>query len=270
MRNKKVECPKGKWLVVDYPSCDDKPEYRQPILCRAKDIGKIVYGMWIIGGEQCGHFQYDSYSEEAERFYTAYKLVEGAGIVCNFAMDETLLPFITTIAYPTDASRADASWDYAINSHIDSFRPRYEPNYAERNGVPYIVMPSGVDAKQTDGAAEKKSTDRPQIQKGDIVRVAQYGVTRCFVVWDVDIDGVYVDSGARVFSPEQIISIYRLGGRDFKLIWRDEEYYRRIWAETCATVSKAAKCFADDIRSATAALERLAQAARDNARKAIE
>ena len=49
--------------------------------------------------------------------------------------------------------------------------------------------------------AEEKFADRPQLQVGDVVRVEQQGVARCFVVWDVDIDGVYVDSGARVFSP---------------------------------------------------------------------
>ena len=105
--------------------------------------------------------------------------------------------------------------------------------------------------------AEEMFADRPQIQVGDVVRVSQYGATRCFVVWDVDIDGVYVDSGARVFSPEQIISIYRLGERDFKLIWRDEEYYRRIWAEACETASKAAKDFAEAMKSVTAALEKM-------------
>lgn len=107
--------------------------------------------------------------------------------------------------------------------------------------------------------AEAKFTGRPQIQVGDVVRVSQYGVTRCFVVFDVDIDGVYVDSGARVFSPEQIISIYRLGGRDLELIWRDEEYYRRIMAEACAMESKAAKDFAEAIGSVTAALEKMSQ-----------
>ena len=234
MRNKKVECPKGKWLVVDYPSCDDKPEYRQPILCRAKDIGKIVYGMWIIGGEQCGHFQYDSYSEEAERFYTAYKLVEGAGIVCNFAMDETLLPFITTIAYPTDASRADASWDYAINSHIDSFRPRYEPNYAERNGVPYIVMPSGMEAKQTDEVAEEKSTDRPQLQDGDIVRVEFGSATKwsCHIVSVADDRFLETDLGANLVSVEEVIAVYRFDGKGFGCIWQDEEAMERYAKET--------------------------------------
>ena len=111
--------------------------------------------------------------------------------------------------------------------------------------------------------AEAKFTSRPQIQVGDVVRVSYYGVTRCFVVFDVDIDGVYVDSGARVFSPEQIISIYRLGGRDLELIWRDEEYYRRIWAEACATASKAAKDFAEAMKSVTEALEKMEQYAKE-------
>ena len=266
MRNKKVECPKGKWLVVDYPSCDDKPEYRQPILCRAKDIGKIVYGMWIIGGEQCGHFQYDSYSEEAERFYTAYKLVEGAGIVCNFAVDETLLPFITTIAYPTDASRADASWDYAINSHIDSFRPRYEPNYAERNGVPYIVMPSGMEAKQTDDAVEEKFEGRPQIQKGDIVRFIA-GETGKEVVEVVTCE---IEEGASYtpafsFNPffNEVVAIYRFDGRDFKCIWESREYKRLKLNEVLARAAAGAEHMEENVKSIIAALEQIGRYAKE-------
>ena len=253
MKSATAEYQKGKWLVVDYPSCDDKPEYRKPILCRARDIGEIIYGKWIIGGEQCGHFQNDSYSDEAERYFTAYKLVQGAGITCNFALDVSDAPFITKIAYPGDESRADASWDYSVNSHIDSYRPRCEPEIdGIDNGMIYIKMPSGAETKQTDDAAEEKFTLFPQLQKDDIVRY----VSRLSGVEIIDV-ATYEHLDDYFYSIGEVVAIDRFDGKDFKCIWESEEYNLRKWKEALANAAESARRAGVSLKEVTAAFERL-------------
>ena len=119
--------------------------------------------------------------------------------------------------------------------------------------------PSGVEAKSADGAAEEKSTDRPQIQVGDIVRVeiSDDGATHCCVVWDVRENGVYADSGANLFSFEQVAAIYRFDGRDVKCIWESEAYELRKWKEALANAAEAARRAGVSLKEVTAAFERL-------------
>ena len=268
MRNKKVECPKEKWLVVDYSPLDDKPEYRQPILCQAKDIGKIVYGMWIIGDKQYGKFQDDSRSDDEEKFYTAYKLVKEMFIHSNFELDKSDAPFIIKIGNPSAGTITEPAWEYFVAPFIDDYRPRYNPETdALDNGMIFIKMPSGERraAKQTDGAAEKKSTDRPQLQDGDIVRVklSDNGKTRCFPVWRDSMNMVYVDCGGDIFTYEQIVAIYRFDGRDFKCIWESREYKRLKLNEVLARAAAGAEHMEENVKSIIAALEQIGRYAKE-------
>ena len=53
-----------------------KPEYLMPVLCTAKDIGKIIYGNWIIGGGNFVLAPNEKIDEDKEQFYTAYRLLD--------------------------------------------------------------------------------------------------------------------------------------------------------------------------------------------------
>ena len=77
----------------------------------------------------------------------------------------------------------------------------------------------GVDA------TEEKFAGRPQIQKGDIVRVVNEGdnTESCHVVSDVRDKGVYSDYPNYHYN-EEIAAVYRFDGRDFKCIWESVEY----------------------------------------------
>lgn len=225
-----------KRLKVVYPEYDDKHEYQEPILCRARDMGKIIYGKWIIGGEQWSFFSEEPYSDDEEKFYTAYKLVGGAKIICNFELEEGKVPCTTFVGFtnpvetppPQDAERL-----YIVDKAINSVCGEPEPDALD-NGMIYIKMPSGVEAKQTDEVAEEKSIDRPQIQKGDIVRVVERitcipGTDRenCYFVSDVRWEGVFSDRLDFYYNAD-IIAVYRFDGCDFKCIWESKR--QQTWS----------------------------------------
>ncbi len=242
-------------LKVVYPEYDDKHEYRQRIRCRARDMGKVIYGKWIIGGEQWSLFSEAPYADDEEKFYTAYKLVGGAKIICNFELEEGRVPSTKFYAFadPNVCLTEDVERIYAVDKMINNYHPVYgEPETDTfENGMIYIKMPSGVEAKQTDGAAEK-STERPQIQVGDIVRFIA-GETGKEVVEVVTCElkegASYTPSFS--FNPfyNEVLAIYRFDGHDFKCIWDIEEYYRR---ELINRRYEAVKAFEQAVKTASA------------------
>lgn len=259
MRNKEVECPKEKWLVVNYSPLDDKPEYRQPILCRAKDIGKIVYGMWIIGDKQYGKFQDDSRSDNEEKFYTAYKLVKEMFIHSNFELDKSGTPFIVKIGSPSADTITEPAWEYFVAPFTDDYSPRYEPNYAARNGMIYIKMPSGMDAKQTDDAAEEKFAGRPQIQKGDIVRFISA------LTGEENVEVVRCENTEVYFNPAfgEVLAIYRFDRRDFKCVWESLRYKLDRFEEAAEKVSAVIGNLRANVTSVTAAVQLMGERAKE-------
>lgn len=239
MQSGPYEYKNVKRLKVVYPEYDDKHEYHEPILCRARDMGKVIYGKWIIGREQGNGLTGEVYADDEEKFYTAYKLVGGAEIICNFELEEGKVPCTTFAGFtnpvetppPQDAERL-----YIVDKAINNVCGEPETDALD-NGMIYIKMPSGVDAKQADDAAEEKSTGRPQILKGDIVRVVERiagipGTDRgnCHFVFGVRWDGVFSDKLGFYYNAD-IIAVYRFDGRDFKCIWKDEEAIERYAKE---------------------------------------
>ncbi len=266
-----------KRLKVVYPEYDDKHEYIQPILCRARDMGKIIYGKWIIGGGQWSFFSEEPYSDDEEKVYIAYKLVGGARIYCNFELDAfNQIPFLKS--YHNFRAGVEASRYYDVDEAINSYLPVCgEPETDTMEcGMIYIKMPSGAEAKQTDGAAEEKSTDRPQILKGDIVRVVEKIADipgaeweNCHFVSDVKWDGVFSDRLDFYYNTD-IIAIYRFDGRDFKCIWESVEYQLKKFCEAFADAAESVKRMSEEWRAHTAALEKLNQYAKEVKEKASE
>lgn len=135
-----------KSLTVNY-FYNDKDKYRMPILCTGKDIGKIIYGKWIIGGETAqmtsagGVFRYEPVDENEVRFYTAYKLVGGSFIQCNFELDLSQCPYIKFYGFDNwIEKKGDRGYD--VDKLIDNFIPD-KPNYDYHiSGLRYIKMPA--------------------------------------------------------------------------------------------------------------------------------
>ena len=262
-----------KRLKVVYPEYDDKHEYHEPILCRARDMGKVIYGKWIIGGNQWSFFSAGPYSDDEEKFYDAYKLVGGAKIVCNFELEEGKVPCTTFVGFtnpvetppPQDAERL-----YIVNKAINNVCGEPETDALD-NGMIYIKMPSGVEAKQTDGAAEEKFAGRPQILKGDIVRViGEFSKEEsCHAVSAARDTGVYSDYPNYHYN-EEIVAVYRFDGRDFRCIWESEEYQLRKFSEAFADAAESVKRQSQEWKVYTVALEKLIQRAKEVKGKASE
>ena len=263
MQSGPYEYKNVKRLKVFYPEFDDKHEYREPILCRARDMGKVIYGKWIIGGEQWSIFEGKPYADDEEMFYTAYKLVGGARIFCNFELEEGKVPCTTfdTFADPFGyRSPEEAERLYIVDKAINNYLPVCSEPETDvlGNGMIYIKMPSGVETKQADDVAEAKVAGRPQLQDGDIIRVelSDNGTTRCFVVWDIMMKGVYVDSGAHLFAYEQIVAVYRFDGLDFKCIWESGEGWLNRFKNSLLALRKSTKEFKDEMEKLVAAIKK--------------
>ena len=99
------------------------------------------------------------------------------------------------------------------------------------------LEPSGAETKSADDAVEEKSTDRPQILKGDIVRF------------------ILGETGKEVV---EAATIYRFAGKDFKCIWESENYKLRKWNEALANAAESARRAGVRLKEVTAALESLA------------
>ncbi len=81
-------------------------------------------------------------------------------------------------------------------------------------------------------AAEEKIAGRPQILKGDIIRVEiSDNCTPCCIVWAVQENYVYGDSGAHFFPIDSVVAVYRFDGKGFGCIWQDEEAMARYAKE---------------------------------------
>ena len=76
--------------------------------------------------------------------------------------------------------------------------------------------------------AEEKFADRPQILKGDIVRV-EFG--SCHMVSDGGDRFLETDLGENLVDVEDVIAIYRFCGKGFDCIWQDEEAMERYAKE---------------------------------------
>ena len=254
MRSGPYEYKNIKRLKVVYPEYDDKHEYIQPILCRARDMGKVIYGKWIIGGEQWIFFSEKPYSDDEETFYTAYKLVGGAEIICNFELEEGKVPCTTFVGFtnpvktppPQDAERL-----YVVDKAINNVCGEPETDALD-NGMIYIKMPSGAEAKQKDGAAEEKFADRPQILKGDIVRFIS-GITGEEAVHVVTCENpeIYFNSA---FG--EIIAVYRYDGLDFKCIWESGEGWLNRFKNSLLGLRKNTKEFDDAMKKLIAAIKK--------------
>ncbi len=242
-----------KRLKVVYSEYDDKHEYHEPILCRAQDMGKVIYGKWIIGGEQWSFFSEEPYSDDEEKFYDAYKLVGGAKIVCNFELEEGKVPCTTFVGFtnpvetppPQDAERL-----YIVDKAINNVCGEPETDALD-NGMIYIKMPSGVEAKQTDGAAEEKFAGRPQILKGDIVRFisALTGQETVAVARN--------ENNEAFFNPAfgEVLAVYRFDGLDFKCIWESGECWLNRFKNSCLALRRITKEFNDEMKKLFAALK---------------
>lgn len=129
-----------KRLIANYKSSNDKDEYRMPVLCTAKDIGKVIYGKWIIGGGYSVLNPNDKIDENIEQFYIAYKLVGGSFIQCNFELDLSQCPYIKFYGFDNwIEKKGDRGYD--VDKLIDNYIPD-EPNYDyHTSGLRYIKMP---------------------------------------------------------------------------------------------------------------------------------
>lgn len=244
-----------KRLKVVYPEYDDKHECHEPILCRARDMGKVIYGKWIIGGNQWSFFSAGPYSDDEEKFYDAYKLVGGAKIVCNFELEEGKVPCTTFVGFtdpvetppPQDAERL-----YIVNKAINNVCGEPETDALD-NGMIYIKMPSGVEAKQTDDAAEEKFAGRPQIQKGDIVRFISA------LTGEENVDVVRCENTKAYFNSAfgEVIAVYRFDGLNFKCIWESAEYQLRKFDKTIKIMAKFMTCMVEDWKDVIAASKRM-------------
>lgn len=250
-----------KRLKVVYPEYDDK--HRQPILCRARDMGKVIYGKWIIGGEQWSFFSEKPYSDDEEKFDTAYKLVGGAKIICNFELEEGKVPCTTFVGFtnpvetppPQDAERL-----YIVDKAINNVCGEPETDALD-NGMIYIKMPSGVEAKQTDGAAEEKFTDRPQILKGDIVRFISA------LTGEENVDVVRCENTEVYFNPAfgKVLAAYRFDGRDFKCVWESVGYQFDRFKRIIDEINKTQLTISVKLKSVNEAMERYAKEVGDKA-----
>ena len=88
--------------------------------------------------------------------------------------------------------------------------------------------------------AEEKSADRPQILKGDIVRVEFGSAAKwsCHIVSDADDRFLETDLGANLVYVEEVIAIYRFDGKGFVCIWQDENAMERYAKEAKDTASE--------------------------------
>lgn len=133
-------------------NCDyaygDRPKYRMPVLCDENDIGKIIYGKWLIGGgyAACSKFSIsNSKTGKETKFYTAYKLVGGSLIQCNFDLDLSQSPFIKFRSSGNSFGNSieDDGREYKVNKAIDSQPDIDEPNYDyHESGMRYMKMPA--------------------------------------------------------------------------------------------------------------------------------
>lgn len=252
-----------RWLEVKYPEYDYKSKNSMPILCRARDMGKVIYGKWIIGGSQYNIPADSVYPDDEEIYYVAYKLVGGAKIFCNFELDAFhQIPFLNS--NPDFRAGAEARYYYDVDAEINSYNPVCcDPEIdSTENGLIYIKMPSGAETKSADDAAEEKSTDRPQILKGDIVRFI-LGETGKEVV---EVATIEIEEGPSYytrpfsFNPfyNEVAAIYRFDGKDFKCIWESENYKLCKWNEALADAAETARRASVSLKAITAALESLA------------
>ena len=265
MRSGNREYKNIKRLKVFYLEYNDKHEYHEPILCRARDMGKVIYGKWIIGGEQWSIFDEYPHSDDKYKFYDAYKLVGGANIVCNFELEEGKVPCTTFVGFtnpvetppPQDAERL-----YIVDKAINNVCGEPETDALD-NGMIYIKMPSGAEAKKTDEVAEEKFAGRPQILKGDIVRFIS-GITGEEVVHVVTCENpeIYFNSA---FG--EIIAVYRFDGRDFKCIWESVGYRFDRFKRIIDEINKTQLTLSVKLKSVNEAMKRFAKEAEGGASK---
>lgn len=112
-----------------------------PVVCTRNDIGKIIYGKWIIGtrGSLLGLLGQDD--DDGEQLFIAYKLVGGSFIQCDFDLDATQCSFIKFHGFDNwIEKKGDRGYD--IIKFIDNWKtdePEYD--YLE-SGLCYIKMPA--------------------------------------------------------------------------------------------------------------------------------
>ncbi len=262
MRSGNREYKNVKWLKVVYPEYDDKHEYHEPILCRARDMGKVIYGKWIIGGEQGNGLTGEVYADDEEKFYIAYKLVGGAKIVCNFELEEGKVPCTTFVGFtnPVETPPSqDAERLYTVDKAINNVCGEPETDALD-NGMIYIKMPSGAEAKSADGAAEEKFTLFPQLQKDDIVRY----VSRLSGVEIIDV-ATYEHLDDYFYFIGEVVAIYRFDGKDFKCIWESAEYQFIRLKEIIDEINKTQLTLSVKLKSVNEAMERFAKEVGDKA-----
>lgn len=114
--------------------------------------------------------------------------------------------------------------------------------------------------------AEEKFAGRPQIQKGDIVRVEtddKQSTTCQFVLSDKKWDE-WLDCVPKV-NINDVIAVYRFDGRDFKCIWESAEYQLNRFKEIIDVINKTQLTLSVKLKSVNEVMERFAKVKGDKA-----
>ena len=124
--------------------------------------------------------------------------------------------------------------------------------------------------------AEEKFADRPQILKGDIVRVETEDKqsTTCYFVQRDHGDkqyGEWINLGPYAYtSDKEVVAIYRFDGRDFKCIWESLEYKLDRFEKAVAEVSTSIKNLQASVTSVAAAVRKMDGHAKETKGKTSE
>ena len=161
-----------------------------------------------------------------------------------------------------DFSMNDYAGERAVIEEVQEYKNTGENWYrlASESGelLPYHWTDSML-ARRDVSMAEEKFADRPQIQKGDIIRFIS-GITG-----EENVAVARNENNEAFFDCAigEVLAIYRFDGRDFKCIWESREYQLQRWNEACKLTIKLTKRSIEDWKDVLAALEKMNQYAKE-------
>ncbi len=167
-----------------------------------------------------------------------------------------------------DFSMNDYAGERAVIEEVQEYKNSGENWYRLASGsgelLPYHWTDSMLVRRDV-SMAEEKFADRPQIQKGDIIRVVgEFSKEEsCHVVSAVRDTGVYSDHPNYHYN-EEILAVYRFDGRDFKCVWESVGYQFDRFKRIIDGINKTQLTLSVKLKSVNGAMEKLAKETGDD------